>query len=101
MKNAYKKCKDENYKSGNKPNQSLFYDDSFNETQDLLGNSDSDFEVAVKRNKNSKKRKHDDSSDNDEYYEDFKNEVKAKKSKAQEPKKTAKPKTFQQQQCNA
>ena len=78
MKNAYKKCKDENYKSGNKPNQSPFYDDSFNETQDLLGNSDSDFEVAVKRNKNSKKRKHDDSSDNDEYYEDLKNEVKQK-----------------------
>ena len=66
MKNAYKKCKDENKKSGNKSNKSPFYDDSFNETQDLLGNSDSDFEVAVKRNKNSKKRKHDDSSDNDE-----------------------------------
>ena len=66
MKNAYKKCKDENKKSRNKSNKSPFYDDSFNETQDLLGNSDSDFEVAVKRNKNSKKRKHDDSSDNDE-----------------------------------
>ena len=66
MKNAFKKCKDENKKNGNKSNKSPFYDDSFNETQDLLGNSDSDFEVAVKRNKNSKKRKHDDSSDNDE-----------------------------------
>ena len=63
----------------------------------MLGNSDSDFEVAVKRNKNSKKRKHDDSSDNDEYYEDLKNEVRAKNSKAQEPKKPTKPKTFQQQ----
>ena len=63
----------------------------------MLGNSDSDFEVAVKRNKNSKNRKHDDSSDNDEYYEDLKNEVRAKKSKAQEPKKPTKPKTFQQQ----
>ena len=31
MKNAYKKCKDENKKSGNKSNKSPFYDDSFNE----------------------------------------------------------------------
>ena len=71
--------------------------DSFNETQDLLGNSDSEAEVAVKGNKNSKKRKHDDSSDDDEYYEDLKNEVRAKKSKAQDPKKPTKPKTFQEQ----
>ena len=60
----------------------------FNETQDLLGNIDSEAEVAVKGNKNSKKRKHDDSSDDDVYYEDLKNEVRAKKSKAQDPKKT-------------
>ena len=141
MKDAYKKCKDENKKSGNKSNKCPFYDefdkllsdrdvinlpefmevgsaksqcndlnvnvkdveypnvikevniassstDSFNETQDLLGNSDSEAEVAVKGNKNSKKRKHDDSSDDDVYYEDLKNEVRAKKSKAQDPKKT-------------
>ena len=34
--------------------------DSFNETQDLLGNSDSKAEVAVKGNKNCKQRNHDD-----------------------------------------
>ena len=39
--------------------------------------------MAVKGNKNSKKRKHDDSSDKDEYYEDLKNEVRAKKFKVQ------------------
>ena len=70
--------------------------DSFNEAQDLLGNSDSEVEVAVKGN-NSKKRKHDDSSDEHEYYEDLKNEVRAKKSKAQDPKNPTKPKTFQEQ----
>ena len=48
----------------------------------MLGNKDSEAEVAVKGNKNSKKRKHD-SSDNDEYYEDLKNEVRAKKFKVQ------------------
>ena len=69
---------------------------SFNETQDLLGNSDSEVEVAVKGN-NSRKRKHDDSSDEHEYYEDLKNEVRAKKSKAQDPKNPTKPKTFQEQ----
>ena len=148
MKDAYKKCKDGNKKSGNKSNKCPFYDefdkllsdrdvvnlpefmevgsaksqcnyvsvkdveypnvikevsiassstDSFNETQDLLGNSDSEAEVAVKGNKNSKKRKHGDSSDDDEYYEDLKHEVRAKKSKAQDPKKPIIPKTFQEQ----
>ena len=36
MKNAYKKCKDENKKSGNKSNKSPFYDDSFNEIKICL-----------------------------------------------------------------
>ena len=49
----------------------------------MLGNKDYEAEVSVKGNKNSKKRKHDDSSDNDEYYEDLKNEVRAKKFKLQ------------------
>ena len=49
----------------------------------MLGNKDYEAEVSVKGNKNSKKRKHDDSSDNDEYYEDLKNEVRAKKFKVQ------------------
>ena len=62
----------------------------------MLGNSDSEAEVALKGNKNSKKRKHDDSSDDDEYYDDLKNEVTAKKSWAQDPKKPTKPKTFQE-----
>ena len=61
----------------------------------MLGNSDSEAEVALKGNKNSKKRKHD-SSDDDEYYDDLKNEVTAKKSWAQDPKKPTKPKTFQE-----
>ena len=60
----------------------------------MIGNSDFEAEVSVKGNKNSKKRKHDDSSDDDEYYEDLKNEVRAKKSKAQDPEKPTKPKTF-------
>ena len=47
----------------------------------MLGNKDS---MAVKENKNSKKRKHDDSSDNDEYSENLKNEVTAKKFKVQD-----------------
>ena len=53
--------------------------------------------MAVKWNKHSKKRKYDDSSEDDEYYEDLKYEVRAKKFKAQDPEKPTKPKIFQKQ----
>ena len=60
----------------------------------MIGNSDFEAEVSVKGNKNSKKQKHDHSSDEDEYYEDLKNEVRAKKSKAQDPEKLPNQKPF-------